>query len=190
MEQKYSKEEIAKTLQKIGYLSQIEIDKHPKLPARTAIVRLFKTTKMSDVWKKLGIAVPTTHKSKYTKEEVARTLKKTGWLKYSEIDKHPELPAVMTIRRLFKTTNMSDVWKVLGITIPTNRYKTKYTKEAVAKALKKIGYLTKIEINKHSELPSVSTILRLFNTTKISEVWNQLNIEPVNLSHHKKKPRQ
>ncbi len=124
---------------------------------------------------------------KYFKDEVTTALKKTGYLSQIEIKNHPDLPARNTILRLFKTTSMNDVWKKLGIPFTPQ---PSYTKDEVARALKKIGLLSQKEINAHPELPAVMTILRLFNTTKISEVWNQLNIEPVNPSHHKKKPRE
>ncbi len=55
MKQKYIKEEVAKMLQEIGWLSTKEIGQHPNLPSLPTILKLFKTTKMSDVWEELDI---------------------------------------------------------------------------------------------------------------------------------------
>ncbi len=166
----YTKEEVSKALKKIGYLTTIEINQHPDLPVHTTILRLFKTTKLSDVWEELGI--PFTPQPSYTKEEVSKALKKTGHLSQKEIDQHPDLPAHSTIRKLFKTTNMADAWKELDIPFPSS-----YTKEEVSKALKETGYLPQTEIDQHPDLPSLSTIIRLFKTTNMGDVWRELNIE-------------
>ncbi len=107
----------------------------------------------------------------YTKEEVSKALKKTGYLSQRKIDQHPDLPSVRTVLKLFKTTKMSDAWNELGIPAP-------YTKEEVSKALKKTGYLSQRKIDQHPDLPSRSTVLRLFKTTKLSDVWKELNIDP------------
>ncbi len=56
--------------------------------------------------------------------------------------------------------------------------KQEYTKEEVSKALKEIGYLTQRDIAQHPDLPSVRTILRLFKTTSMTDVWKELNIDP------------
>ncbi len=109
-------------------------------------------------------------KQEYTKEEVVKALKETGYLTQKEIEQHPDLPSHSTIRRLFKTTSMANVWKELSIPV-------RYTKEEISKALKETGYLSQQEIEQHPDLPSVPTIVRLFNTTKITNVWEELNIE-------------
>ncbi len=113
--QKYTKEEVARTLSEIGWLTIREIDQHPDLPSVRTILRLFKTTSMANVWKELDI--PFTPQPSYTKEEVSKALKKTGWLKTKEINQHPDLPAHTTVLRLFKATSMDDVWEELDIDI-------------------------------------------------------------------------
>ncbi len=67
-------------------------------------------------------------KPKYTKEVIAKALKKTGYLPASEIDQHPDLPSRTTILKLFKTTSITNVWEELSIPTP-------YTKEEVSKAM-------------------------------------------------------
>ncbi len=79
------------------------------------IFKLFKTTKTNDIWKEIN--VPITPRSSYTKESVAKVLKKTGWLPTKRIDQHPDLPSRDVIARLFKTTSMDDVWEELDIDI-------------------------------------------------------------------------
>ncbi len=110
----------------------------------------------------------------YTKDSVAKVLKETGYLSQKEIDKHPSLPLCGTIRKLFNTTKMTNVWNELGIPfIP----KPSYTKDSVAKVLKETGYLSQKEIDKHPGLPSHTTILRLFKTTSMDNVWKELDID-------------
>ncbi len=167
--QEYTKEEVSKALKKIGYLTTIEINQHSDLPSLSTVFNLFKTTKINDVWNELGIPFP----SSYTKEEVAKVLKEIGWLRAIGIDPHPDLPSFSTVLRLFKTTSMANVWKELSI-ISQN---PSYTKKEVSKALKETGWLPKKEVNKHPDLPVHTTILKLFKTTKLSDVWNELNIE-------------
>ncbi len=48
--QKYTKKKVSRVLK------EGEIDQHPTLPSRTTITKLFKTTKMSDVWRELNIS--------------------------------------------------------------------------------------------------------------------------------------
>ncbi len=55
--------------------------------------------------------------------------------------------------------------------------KQEYTKEEVSKTLKEIGWLKQKEVNPHPDLPSHSTVLKLFKTTKINNVWKELNIK-------------
>ncbi len=171
MRKTYSKEEVSKKLKEIGWLKTEDIDKHPDLPSRKTIIKLFKTTKTNNVWKELGISF--TSQPSYTKEEVAKKLKEFGWLKNKKIVKHPELPVVETICKLFETTKMSDVWKQLDISF---KDRFNYTKEEVAKTLKEVGHLTDKKVGKHSNLPSAPTIVKLFNTTKMSDVWEELSI--------------
>ncbi len=166
--QKYTKEEVSKALKKTGYLSQIKIDQHPNLPSCMTVLKLFKTTKINDVWNELDISF--TPLPSYTKEEVSKTLKETGYLSQRKIVQHPDLPSARTILRLFKTTNINDVWNELGILFPS------YTKEEVSKALKKIGYLPQREIDQHPDLPSYSTIRKLFKTTNMADAWKELDI--------------
>ncbi len=163
----YTKEEVSKALKEIGWIKIKDIKQHPDLPSLTTVLRLFKTTKMNNVWNELGIPFPTN----YTKETVSKTLKETGWLKAIEIDQHPDLPAVRTIVRLFKTSKIDDVWNELDIPFSSN-----YTKEEVSKALKEIGWIKIKDIKQHPDLPSCNTVLRLFKTTKINDVWNKLDI--------------
>ncbi len=111
----------------------------------------------------------------YIKKEVAKTLKKTGYLTQKAIDQHPSLPTHMIVLRLFKTNTMNDIWKELGIPIIP---RSSYTKEKVFKVLKKLGRLSQKEINQHPYLPSCSTILRLFKTTKMSDIWEKVNPRP------------
>ncbi len=111
-------------------------------------------------------------KQEYTKEEVSKALKETGWLKIKEIDQHPDLPSYMTVLNIFNTTKITDVWKELNI--PSQ--KPSYTKEEVVKALKEIGWLKQSDIEKHPNLPSRNTILKLFKTTSMANVWNELGI--------------
>ncbi len=111
--QEYTKEEVSKALKEIGYLKQKEIDQHPGLPGHNTILRLFKTTSMTNVWKELDI--PFTPQPSYTKEEVSKALKKTGYLTSRKINQHPDLPSRQTIVKLFKTTKINDVWKELNI---------------------------------------------------------------------------
>ncbi len=166
--QEYTKEEVSRVLKEVGYLSQIKIAQHPDLPSRLTIIKLFKTTKMSDVWKELNIPSP---KFFYTKKEVSKALKEIGYLKTIEIELHPDLPSLSTVYRLFKTAKINDIWKEIGI--PT---RTIYTKEEISKALKETGYLKLGEINQHPDLPSLSTVYRLFKTAKINDVWKELGI--------------
>ncbi len=114
-------------------------------------------------------------KQEYTKEEVSKALKKTGYLPQRKIDQHPDLPTHITVLRLFNTTKIANVWKELSIPFTP---RTTYTKEEVSKALKEIGYLTQKDINKHPDLPSRQTIVKLFKTTSINNVWKELNIDP------------
>ncbi len=167
--QEYTKEEVSNALKKTGHLKAIEIDQHPDLPSRMTILKLFKTTKMTDVWNELNI--PFTPQPSYTKDEVSKVLKEIGWLKQKDINQHSDLPSLSTVFNLFKTTKINDVWNELGIPFPS------YTKEEVSKALKETGYLPQIKIDQHPDLPSLSTIIRLFKTTKINNVWKELNIE-------------
>ncbi len=83
------------------------------------IYKLFKTTKIIDVWNELGIPIPP--RSTYIKEEVSKALKKTGYLKQKEIDQHPDLPSRPTVLKLFKTTSMANVWKELNIKTPQRK---------------------------------------------------------------------
>ncbi len=169
--QEYTKEEVSKALKEIGWLSKRNTDQHPDLPSHTTILKLFKTTSMANVWKELGI--PFTPQPSYTKEEVSKALKETGWLETKDINQHPDLPTALTIVKLFKTTKINDVWKELGIPFTP---RPSYTKEEVSKTLKKTGYLKQREISQHPDLPAHSTVLKLFNTTKISDVWEELDI--------------
>ncbi len=178
MEQKYTKEAIIMTLKKVGWLKNKEINQHSSLPAVKTITRLFKTTKMSDVWRELKITIPPSQRPpKYTKEEIAKVLKKIGWLKKREISQHPSLPAERTILKLFKTTKLSDIWRELKITPPLNPRQSKYTKEKIGKALKEIGWLKTKNIEQHPDLPAVKTITDLFNTTSMKDVWISLKIK-------------
>ncbi len=169
--QEYTKEAVTRALKKTGWLTNRKIKLHQNLPALDTILRLFEVTKMSEVWRELN--TPFKDRHNYTKKEVGRTLKETGWLAAKEIEDHPDLPSWSTILKLFKTTKINNVWKELKI-----RFPSRYTQEEVARALKGIGWLTAREIDKHPDLPSCSTVFRIFKTTKIIEVWNQLNIEP------------
>ncbi len=110
----------------------------------------------------------------YCKDEVARALKVVGWIKDYEIDLHPDLPPRSVIVKLFETTKLDDVWREVGVVVPGKR--RRYTKEEVAEALKKVGWLTVKEINRHPDLPTETTIFKLFKTTKINDVWQELNI--------------
>ncbi len=110
----------------------------------------------------------------YTKEEVSKTLKKTGWLKTKEINQHPDLPAHSTVLKLFKATSMANIWKELGIPFTQ---KPSYTKESVSKALKEIGWLENKDINQHPDLPSYTTVLKLFKTTSMANVWEELDLD-------------
>ncbi|MCP4049085.1 MAG: hypothetical protein GY730_00025 [bacterium] len=168
MKQIYTKEWVSKTLKETGHLPQRKIEQHPDLPSHSTIRRLFKTTSMANVWKELSI--PFTPQPSYTKEEVSKALKKTGYLTSRKIAQHPDLPSHSTIRRLFKTTSMANVWNELDIPV-------RYAKEEVSKALKKIGWLSQKDINQHSTLPSYVTVLNLFKTTKINNVWKELDID-------------
>ncbi len=116
--QEYTKEEVSKTQKKTGYLKQKEIDQHPDLPSHTTVLKLFKTTKINNVWKELNIP---SQKPSYTKEEVTKTLKKTGYLLKRKINQHPDLPSYMTIVKLFETTKMANVWKELNIEVPQRK---------------------------------------------------------------------
>ncbi len=113
-------------------------------------------------------------KQKYTKEEVSKALKETGYLSQIKIELHPALPSVPTIVQLFKTTKINDVWKELNVPFTPQ---PSYTKEEVVKVLKKTGYLSHKDIDQHPNLPSYSTVLRLFKTTSINNVWKELNIK-------------
>ncbi len=66
--------------------------------------------------------------------------------------------------------------KLLNIT-----RKPKYSRESLMDLLleefKKHGKLTNIEIAKNKNLPAVSTITRAFKTTKMSEVWKEVEAE-------------
>ncbi len=166
MKRIYSKELVAKALKETGWLTTSEMEQHPDLPSYTTVLNLFKTNKINDVWNELSIPFP----SNYTKKSVAKALKKTGYLITNKINEHPDLPVHTTVYKLFKTNKMSDVWNELGFPQPT------YTKESVSKALKEIGYLKSSEIAQHPDLPSRPTILKLFKTTKINDVWNELDI--------------
>ncbi len=167
--QMHTKKEVSKILKKTGWLPASEIEQHPGLPSLSTIYKLFKTTKINDVWGKLGISLLPS----YTKEEVSKALKKTDWLTASEIEQHIGLPSLSTIYKLFKTTKLSDVWKELNIPFTPQ---PSYTKEEVSKTLKKIGYLSQTKIAQHPDLPAYSTIRRLFKTTKMTDVWKELNI--------------
>ncbi len=50
------------------------------------------------------------------------------------------------------------------------------TKESISKLLKETGYLKNQHIEGHPDFPSINTICRLFNTTKMSDVWRELDI--------------
>ncbi len=108
-----TKEEASKALKETGYLPQRKIEQHPDLPSRMTVLKLFKTTKITDVWNELGI--PITLQAIYTKEEVFKVLKETGWLSQKEINQHPGLPSYMTVLRLFNTTKINNVWEELDI---------------------------------------------------------------------------
>ncbi len=110
-------------------------------------------------------------RKKYTKDEVINIFKKTGILTSRQINRHPDLPAYTTILRLFETTKINDVWNTLNFSLPS-----KYTKEGVSKALEKTGKLTSKQISQHPDLPALNTILKLFGTKKINEVWKELSI--------------
>ncbi len=113
-------------------------------------------------------------KQKYTKEEVVKALKKIGYLKQKEIDQHPNLPSHSTVLKLFKTTSMANVWKELDIPFTP---RPSYTKDSVTKALKETGWLETKDINKHPDLPSRDVIARLFKTTSMDDVWEELDID-------------
>jgi len=51
----------------------------------------------------------------YTKVQVVEVLKKTGRLTTAEISEHPELPNIATVKKLFQTKKIKDVWKELGM---------------------------------------------------------------------------
>ncbi len=173
-QQVYSKDDVSRMLKNVGWLKSKDINQHPNLPSIPTILNLFKTTKISDVWRELGISP----QPKFTKEEVARMLKETGWVKNQYIEDHPDLPSMPTIFKLFKTTKMSDVWKELkiGPVSLLTKHQHRYTKEKVGKALKKTGYLKEKVINQHPDLPVVTTILRLFEKVKMSDVWKELGV--------------
>ncbi len=169
--QKYTKEIVAKTLKETGWLKEKDINQHPALPSRPTIVRLFNTTNMRDVWQELNI--PFKSRPSYTKEAISRELKQIGILTQREIENHPTLPSYKTILRLFNTTSLNDVWLELDIPFTPQ---PSYSKNAIAKELKRIGRLSTRKINKHPDLPSVATVLRLFKTSKINDVWKELNM--------------
>ncbi len=163
---KYTKEDASKALKKTGWLSMRAIQEHPDLPTLDTISKLFKTTKINDVWEELGIELP-----KYSKEDVVEVLKETGWLSWRDIKKHPKLPGVPSILKLFKATKLNEVWSELGIEFPEGS-----TKKEIAAMLKKIGWLSARDIAAHPDLPSLPTILRAFGKTKINDVWKTLGI--------------
>ncbi len=169
--QEYTKKEVSKTLKETGYLKVKEIDQHPDLPSHSTVLNLFKTTKITNVWKELDI--PFTSRPSYTKEEVSKALKETGYLPQKDINQHPDFPSCGTIVKLFKTTKMSDVWEELDIPIVSQ---SSYTKESVVKVLKETGWLSTKEIGQHIDLPSRDVIVRLFKTSKINDVWKELDI--------------
>ncbi len=115
----YTKEEVSKALKKIGYLPRKKIEQHPDLPSCKTVLRLFNTTKTNDVWKELDI--PFTPRPSYTKEEVSKALKETGYLTQIKIEQHPDLPSIPTIIKLFKTTKTNDIWKELNIDTPQRK---------------------------------------------------------------------
>ncbi len=176
-----------------SHLSHIKIDQHPDLPSRQTIVNLFKATKINDVWKELDIPITpkpsytkdsvskalkkTGHlsqKPSYTKEEVAKALKEIGYLPEREVRQHPDLPPLYRILKLFKTSKTNDIWKELGIPITS---RPSYTKDSVSKTLKKTGWLETKEVEQHPDLPAHRTVLNLFNTTSMDDVWEELDID-------------
>ncbi len=166
---KYTKEAISRILKKIGWMSKNEIKRRCYLPSVSIIVSLFNTTKINDVWEELGIPLPT--KQNFTKEQVVKVLRKTGWIKAEEMNTHPDLPSSTTVKKLLDVKSTHDIWRILNISNPVLP-----TKKGVGEILKKTGWITKYKINKHPDLPSVPTVLKLFEATSIDEVWEELNL--------------
>ncbi len=168
----YDKHQISESLKAIGWLTTGEIKQHPLLPSLNTILRTFKTNSIHAVWHEIGVEAPP---SVTTKKAVIQHLKKTGWMKISDIKKDPNLPSTATIFRLFKTTSINDIWKELGIEVPPG-----FTKDSVSQKLKETGCLKIKQINEHPELPSHTKILQLFGATSVKKVWEELNLVKAN----------
>ena len=120
----YTKEEIVKSLlaarEKVGRrLSQSEINKDSTLPVLDTILKYFKTTKLSEVWDELEKGKEKTSTEKiYSIDEIKEILlgeyNKIGRpLKVAEIKENKNIPGISTIYRKFKTTKITEVWKIV-----------------------------------------------------------------------------
>ncbi|MEG2352942.1 MAG: hypothetical protein RSB33_06560 [Cetobacterium sp.] len=122
---------------------------------------------------------------KYTLEEIQRILleerNKFGRrLSQREITNNPNLPALETIFKVFKTSSISKIWDELERGMEKTTTEKIYTKEEVKESLyqeylKKGKTLTILEIValcKEKRLPSANAIYRCFGTRKILEVWD------------------
>ena len=123
----YSREKVTKLLmmarEKYGRrLSQNEINKDPDLPVLETVLKVFKTTKISEVWDELEREVEKTTTQKiYTRDEVEKSLyqeylkkgKPLTLLEIVALCKEKKVPSVRTIFRCFGTTKILEVWDIL-----------------------------------------------------------------------------
>ncbi len=169
-----TKEEVSIMLKRTGWLSKDAINRRFNLyhdfPRVSVIVKVFNTTRINDVWQELGI--PYLPQPKFTREEVEKVLRRTGWLTSDEISKHPDLPSSTTVVKLFKGRSTHDIWRAMNIPDPTI-----HTKESVSKVLRETGWITRQEISDHPDLPASTTVLKLFGTNSIYDVWDELKID-------------
>lgn len=123
----YSREKVTKLLmiarEKYGRrLSQNEINKDPNLPVLETVLKVFKTTKISEVWDELEREVEKTTTQKiYTRDEVEKSLyqeylkkgKPLTLLEIVALCKEKKVASVRTIFRCFGTTKILEVWDIL-----------------------------------------------------------------------------
>lgn len=103
-------------------------------------------------------------------------------LTIEEINKSKKLPHSTTIMRKFHTTKINDVWSEIEEEMRCDTHIKSHIdkkKENIKYNLKRLYVknnrrLTMKEINEIKEIPSTSTIIRIFNTTKITDVWSQI----------------
>lgn len=68
---------------------------------------------------------------------------------------------------------MTELRRKLGLKTKRD-YHTTYTKDDIEKSLKSIGRISIPELKRKENIPAITTILRLFGKTSMSDVWNEI----------------